>query len=198
MMARTMREAAGLAAAITAGAVLTAAGSRRRAKAPAGPDEVTLAEYKQIKGEQDSRIKTRDNLLYAVIVATGAVLAGSHSPREWLLVPVVAFILGWNYLVNDSMISFIGRYFREHPGLPGLRWEHDHHTDRRMAERKLIQLFADLITFPGTGSGFLVAFWLEPGPQPVLLLAASAAEAAAMLLLAWQFILYSAPFRRRR
>jgi hypothetical protein len=156
-------------------------------------DELALAEYKQIKTEQVARIGFRDNLLYVTLVAIAGTLTITHSAHSrgyLLLVPVVTFVLGWTYLVNDHMITAIGRYVREHPGLPGMRWETDHPADKRRAVRKTIQLAVDLATFPGAGLAALTAFWLA-APQSPLLVAASAIEAIATGVLAWQFTAYA-------
>lgn len=156
------------------------------------PDEAALAEYTAIKAEQVARISTRDNLIYVTLVAIAGTLTITHaaSSRGYLLlVPAVTGLLGWTYLCNDHMISAIGRYFREHPAL-SMGWEADHPADRRRASRKLIQLAVDLATFCGSAAAALVTFWLAPGPQPALL-AASAAEALATGVLAWQFTAYA-------
>src|SRR6266567_2022291 len=95
-------------------------------------DDRALAEYQQIKSEQVARIGFRDNLMYVTLVAIAATLTITHSAHSrgyLLLVPAVAFVLGWTYLANDHMITAIGRYVREHPGLPGMRWETDHPAD---------------------------------------------------------------------
>ena len=154
--------------------------------------ELALAEYRQVKGEQVARIGFRDNLLYVTLVAIGSLLAVTHSAHGrgyLLLVPAVAFVLGWTYLANDAMITAIGRYVRENPALPAMRWETDHPADRRRASRKVIQLAVDLATFCGSGLAALAGFWLTP--EPGLLVAASAVEAAAMIVLAWQFTSYA-------
>ena len=158
------------------------------------PNPVSLAEYQAIKAEQVARINTRDNLIYVTLVAIAGTLTITHSANSrgyLLLVPAVAFVLGWTYLANDHMISAIGRYFREHPGLPGLGWETDHPADKRRGSRKVIQLAVDLTVFCGSGAAALAAFWLAPVPQPALLTAASAIEAVATAVLAWQFAAYS-------
>ena len=158
-------------------------------------DELVLAEYKQIKTEQVARINTRDNLVYVTLVAIAGALTITHSAHSrsyLLLVPVVTWVLGWTYLANDHMITAIGRYVREHPGLPGMRWETDHPADKRRASRKTIQLAVDLVTFCGSAAAALTAFWLAPAPQSPLLVLASAAEVAATGVLAWQFIAYAA------
>ena len=164
------------------------------------PDPLALAEYQAIKGEQVARINTRDNLIYVTLVAIAGTLTITHSVGSrgyLLLVPAVAFVLGWTYLANDHMISAIGRYFREHPGLPGLGWESDHPADKRLASRKVIQLAVDLTVFCGSAVAALAAFWLAPGPQPAVLTAASVVEAIATGVLAWQFASYAElPFKR--
>lgn len=158
------------------------------------PDPMALAEYQAIKGEQVARINTRDNLIYVTLVAIAGTLTITHSANSrgyLLLVPAVAFVLGWTYLANDHMISAIGRYFREHPGLPGLGWETDHPADKRRGSRKAIQLAVDLTVFCGSALAALVAFWLAPDPQSPLLTAASVIEAAAVAVLVWQFTAYA-------
>jgi hypothetical protein len=156
------------------------------------PDDLALAEYKQIKSEQVARIGFRDNLMYVTLVAiAGALTISAHGRGYLLLVPVVTFVLGWTYLANDHMISAIGQYFREHPALPGMRWETDHPADKRRRTRKRIQLAVDLVTFCGSAVAALTAFWLAPVPQSPLLVLASAAEAIATSVLVWQFIAYA-------
>ena len=157
------------------------------------PDEMALAEYRQIKTEQAARIGCRDNLIYATLVAIAGTLTithAAHSRAYLLLVPAVAGVLGWTYLANDQMITAIGRYVREHPALTGMGWEADHPADRRRRSRKMIQLAVDLTTFCGSGLVALAAFWLA-SPQPPLLVAVSVAEAIATGVLAWQFTAYS-------
>jgi hypothetical protein len=161
---------------------------------PGRPDKLALAEYQQLKGEQVARINTRDNLVYVTLVAIAGTLTIAHSAHSdgyLLLVPVVAFVLGWTYLTNDHMITAIGCYVREHPGLPGMRWETDHPADKRRRSRKTIQLAVDLVTFCGSAVASLTAFWLAL-PQSPLLVVASVAEAAATAVLAWQFATYAA------
>jgi hypothetical protein len=157
------------------------------------PRDVALAEYAQIKGEQVARINTRDNLIYATLVAIGGTVTVAHSgSRAWLLlVPAATFVLGWTYLANDHMISAIGRYFREHPALPGLGWEAEHPADNRRASRKAMQLAVDLVTFCGSGLTALAVFWAAPGAPVLPLLLVSAAEAVATSVLAAQFIGYA-------
>ncbi|MGH3155127.1 MAG: hypothetical protein ACRDNF_00915 [Streptosporangiaceae bacterium] len=156
------------------------------------PTAATLAEYQQLKAEQTARIGFRDNLMYVTLVAIAGTLTITHSAHSrayLLLVPPVTCVLGWTYLANDHMISAIGRYIREHPALPGMRWETEHPADRRRRSRKVIQLAVDLAAFTGSALAALTAFWLTPGPP--LLILASAAEALATAVLAWQFTAYA-------
>src|ERR1039457_3600144 len=159
------------------------------------PDELAAVEYQAIKAEQATRIGFRDNLIYVTLVAIAGTLTIAHSAHSrgyLLLVPAVAFVLGWTYLVNDHMITAIGRYVREHPALPGMAWETNHPADKRRVSRKTIQLAVDLATFCGSGLAALTAFWVAPAPQPPLLVIASAVEAIATGVLVWQFIAYAA------
>lgn len=154
--------------------------------------ETALAEYAQIKSEQASRIDRRDYLLYAMLAATGAVFASAGNHRAYLLaIPLAAFILGWNYLKNDHMISAIGRYFREHPALgPDLGWERDHQGDSRRTSRALMQLAVDLAAFTGTGLAGLVGYWTSPSVSAMLIVV-SAIEFLALAALAYQVWNYS-------
>jgi hypothetical protein len=159
--------------------------------------EMAIAEYEQLKTEQIARIGFRDNLIYVTLIAIAGTLTVTHAARSHgylLLVPAVAFVLGWTYLANDHMISAIGRYVRDHPALP-MSWESAHASDGRRRSRKAIQLAVDLTVFCGSGTAALAAFWAAPH-GPVILLAASAAEAAATAVLAWQFTAYASGSRQ--
>jgi hypothetical protein len=155
------------------------------------PQALALAEYKALKAEQTARISTRDNLIYAVIIAIAGTLTvthAAHSRTYLLIIPAVTTVLGWTYLRNDAMITAIGTYIREHPALP-MGWEHDHRGDTRRTSRTLIQLTVDLAAFCGSALTALTAFWLTPQHAP--LIAASALEALAAGVLAWQFTAYT-------
>jgi hypothetical protein len=166
--------------------------AEREARKP----DLALAEYKQIKSEQVARINTRDNLIYVTLVAIALALTVAHSAHSrgyLLLVPAVAFVLGWTYLANDHMITAIGRWVRENPALPGMSWETEHPADKRRVSRKAIQLTVDLVTFTGSALAALIVFWSAPSPQPPLLVLVSAAEAIATAVVAWQFVAYAEP-----
>src|SRR5215217_3250792 len=78
--------------------------------------EVYLIEYQKLKDEQIARIGFRDNLIYATLVAIGAILSFAiTNPANYqalLILPLATFVLGWIYLSNDRKISDIGRYIR--------------------------------------------------------------------------------------
>jgi hypothetical protein len=149
-------------------------------------------EYGALKPEQTGRIGTRDGMLYITAIIYGWLLATGRP----LLVPVVAWVFGWTYLRNDEMVSAIGRYLRESKIL-SVGWEQDHQDDKRRLQRKVTQLAVDLTWFPAMGTAALVWYW--SGRTTVVLLAASAAMAAVMGYLAWQFAAYSGlPWPRRR
>jgi len=155
--------------------------------------ELALAEYTQLKTEQVARIGFRDNLIYATLVAIAGTLTITHSAHNHaylLLVPAVAFVLGWTYLANDQMITAIGRYVREHPSL-SMGWETEHPADRRRRSRKTIQLFVDLATFCGSGLAALIAFWLAPDSHSGILVFTSLIELIAVGILAQQLITYA-------
>lgn len=152
--------------------------------------EMALAEYAVIKAEQAARIAERNGYVATTALAIGTVLLAAHTgSRAWLLlIPAVTFPFGWRYLTADQMVSAIGRYFREHPVLQ-MGWEHDHAADRHRASRKVIQFAADLVMFCVSAAAALTAFWLAP--ETPLTLVASAAEALATSVLAWQFTVYA-------
>jgi hypothetical protein len=151
-------------------------------------DEIRNREYSALKAEQGTRIGFRDGLLGGGLAAAFAVAYAAHGHIALLLLaPAVTFTVGWTYLRNDHMISAIGRYLREKH--PAAGWEKEHPLDRRRRSRMVIQLAVDLTAFCLSALVALTAFWLAP--EPNLLLAASAAEAAATGVLAWQFVMYS-------
>ncbi|MER5476882.1 hypothetical protein ABT026_07850 [Streptomyces sp. NPDC002734] len=187
-----------------------------------GPAHLLVTEYQVIKEEQKARIGFRDNLLYVTLAAVTAVIAAAAQAKSVVLLlslPPVCVILGWTYLVNDEKISAIGRYIRTDLG-PRLAaalgappaaggphvtaaagtelfgWESAHRTDARRGSRKLIQCVVDLSAFCLVPLGGLVLFWVD-GDREAALLAVSAVEALSTLVLAWQILLYAAPFGTR-
>ncbi|GHC55838.1 hypothetical protein [Streptomyces flavofungini] len=175
----------------------------------AQPDEVTLGrvlltEYEQLKAEQTGRIRLRDNFLYAMLAATAAVIASTMRVGDHLalllLLPPIALLLGWTYLVNDEKISAIGRHVRTTlaPRLAEvldadeeiLTWESAHRDDHRRGSRKALQLAVDLLAFTVSPLAALTAFWVN-GHLTWPLLAVSGAETAAVGVLAWQIVGYA-------
>ena len=160
---------------------------------------VMLAEYDRLKQEQLARIGVRDNLIYAVLLASAAVVPTTVSQGSafLLLLPPVAVLIGWTYLVNDWFVSSLGRYLREElgPRLGGLAgesllgWEYQGRDPDR-PRRKRFQLAADLLAFCGLPLGALTAFWLRASLSP-LLVVLSAVEALVVLVLAAEIVRYA-------
>jgi len=135
-----------------------------------------MNEYNKLKDEQIKRIGFRD--MNIVLVAFGSVISfaiGDESIRSYALLalPVVCFVIGWTYLVNDEKISAIGRYIRT--GLedklqnsintddtdtdPLFGWEVVHRTDKLKKRRKFFQFLVDEIVFCFSGIVALIIFW---------------------------------------
>ena len=132
--------------------------------------QILTAEYSALKAESTARIGHRDTLLYTTLGAVGAVFAfvtvNKDSRIALLVVPWVTFILGWQYLVNDHLVSRLGKYvrveltrqvynsfafYRKKYGdgylREAFRWEPFHRSDQLRIERKWIQLVVDWATF---------------------------------------------------
>lgn len=135
-----------------------------------------MNEYNKLKDEQIKRIGFRD--MNIVLVAFGSVISfaiGDESIRSYALLalPVVCFVIGWTYLVNDEKISAIGRYIRT--GLedklqnsintddtdtdPLFGCEVVHRTDKLKKRRKFFQFLVDEIVFCFSGIVALIIFW---------------------------------------
>jgi hypothetical protein len=157
-------------------------------------------EVKALKDEQRDRIKTRDSMIYSVIVAIAAVAGGTRlgGPAVPLLLPPVALLLGWTYLVNDQMVSAIGRHLRTVlvprlealAGAEVLLWETDRLNDRRFRQRKSIQLAVDLIAFVLPALAAVIWYWAHGRTSPGLLVVAGV-EAAATVIATWQIVVYA-------
>lgn len=157
--------------------------------------DVLLAEVDNLKAEQVKRITARDRTVYTALAAAGVVVgfAATHGTGLLLALPLVSLLLGWVHHINDQAIGAAGRYLRREiapalaeligGGVPVLGWESAHRTDRHRRARKLAQLCADLTAFVLTPAAALVAFWLT-GPHPVVLLALSLVQSAALVGLA--------------
>jgi hypothetical protein len=155
--------------------------------------ELLKAEFDRLKAEQTQRIGFRDNMIFVQFAAIGAVsswvFANLDKPASiyaLLLIPWVCVALGWTYVVNDHMISRIGRYFRwvmdqrartlaqfdpieltekDDSGKTiviseAFGWEPFHRVDSRRRSRKRIQLAIDELTFFLPGLAALVSFWI--------------------------------------
>lgn len=120
-----------------------------------------MLEYEQLKEEQRQRIASRDNLVYATLVAVGAVGAAAlqASSLMLLLLPPVCVILGWTHATNDRKVWEIGRYLRrtlavqlaaEPLRLP-FAWETVHRTGDGYRRRQAVQSAVTLLTFCGPG-----------------------------------------------
>jgi hypothetical protein len=134
--------------------------------------EFFLEEYRQLKGEQISRIGFRDNLIYVTLTAFGAIISFTVTTESGyislLVIPWICLILGWTYLNNDEKITTIGRYIKDELKLKLLNeksidnqifgWENYHSTNKGRKRRKINQLFIDLITFVVPGVISIVAF----------------------------------------
>ncbi|ROR45858.1 hypothetical protein [Kitasatospora cineracea] len=165
-------------------------------------EKLLVIEYERLKEEQKSRIGFRDNLLYVTLAAVLTLLIGSAQTRQpalLLALPVTTTVLGWTYLMNDQMISSIGRYVRTDlgPRLGALAgesgcpfgWEAAHRSDGARQWRKRMQCAVDLLAFAVVPIAALVTFWTRGGGNG-LTLAGSLLEALAVLVLAVQIVRY--------
>lgn len=172
-------------------------------------DDITVAklltlEYERLKEEQKTRIGFRDNLVYATLASMAAVIAATLSVRGntnlVMLLPPVALLLGWTYLVNDEKISAAGQYIRTElaprlaaelpPGTQVFGWEAFHRGDRRRRSRKLLQLVVDLGIFCVAPTAALAVFWVSGTRTPIFVLI-SVVEMLAILGLAVHLVLYA-------
>ncbi|GAA4931650.1 hypothetical protein HD597_012904 [Nonomuraea thailandensis] len=167
---------------------------------------VLLSEYETLKAEQRSRIRFRDNLLYAMLTAAAAIAAVTATAQrlELLLVLSLAgLVLGWTHTHNDHMITSIGTYVRERLGprlhglvddatdIPMFEWETEHRSpDRRRASRRRLQLAVNLAAFCLPPLAALVLVWAV-GPHSPAVLAVSFAELAVMAMLTAQITRYA-------
>lgn len=143
--------------------------------------DIYLAEYDRLKSEQVHRIGIRDNLVYASLVATAAVVAFAFdkdgSPVALLVLPLAGFVLGWLHTSNDAKSCAMGCYLREilskrihdvagvdypeltstHPCLFG--WENEVRTVKHRRWRKLTELVSNIVTFLLPGALALPAYW---------------------------------------
>lgn len=125
-----------------------------------------LMEYQKLKDEQMKRIGFRDNMIYLTLTAIGSVfsfaLLNELYVNSLLILPFLVSILGWLYITNDEKISAIGEYIKDNliPKIEKLNspsainikenWESFHKSQNRRNERKIVQLFFDLLAFCGS------------------------------------------------
>ena len=164
--------------------------------------DVLLLEYEQLKKEQSSRIRVRDNLIYASLIAAAAVVSAvlsSHDLRALLLLPLVSLILGWTYLINDQKISALGHYIRCELStsvaylvneVSVFGWEEAHRGDRRRLSRKLMQLFVDLLAFCALPFTALMVYSVN-FPSMSVFMVVAIVECVVLLILAVQFLIYA-------
>ena len=126
--------------------------------------EPYLREYEKLKEEQVGRIRLRDNLFYANLVAVGVLAAKAmDKPELWLLVPWVGCILGWTFLMNKDQVLRIKQYLAETLA-PLVRdrgdcrdafsWEQ---VERGIPAR-VCQFFIEEVAFVAPGAASLIIF----------------------------------------
>lgn len=166
--------------------------------------ELKKLEFEYLKKEQLVRIPKRDWLVYAVLGSSALVLALALNTKMLsvlLLQPPAAFLLGWIYLINDQKVSAIGAHIRfvlsaqlagmlDVPQEEIFTWETAHRCDQRRRSRKLLQLGVDLLAFC-VSPILVVVVVSSTQPGFTWLLGVAVVEAVAIVVLAWQFLLYA-------
>lgn len=134
--------------------------------------DLLVAEYQTLKTEQSDRIKTRDGMVYATMVAAAAagyVAIKEHLYDLLLAGAAAALILGWHYLGGDRKIILIRSYIRrtlgpriaaalQVPPETVFAWE----TSTRewgLTLYRLTGLCVDLLLFVGPAVG-VIPWWL--------------------------------------
>ncbi|MBB5873456.1 hypothetical protein F4553_006890 [Allocatelliglobosispora scoriae] len=142
--------------------------------------ELLILEYEQLKEEQRQRITSRDNLVYATLVAVGAIGAaalqtGLHNLL--LLLPPVCIILGWTHASNDRKVWEIGGYIRRSlisqlagsPHATGLfGWEAEHRAIGGYRLRRTIHTVITVVTFCGPGIVAMLMSWSTIATSPAM------------------------------
>lgn len=147
-------------------------------------------QYVQLKEEQRVRMGLRDGLIkttYGALGATVAFSAAVNNPAGslvLLVVPLVAFTLGWTFLRNNVKIMTIGWFIAE--TYPECSWETYRVEVTGRRRRKYLQLMTDLIVFVLTGQIALVLFWMQP--QRILWDVVSGIEWVMLAVLGTEFI----------
>ncbi|GHJ43774.1 hypothetical protein Cs7R123_11160 [Catellatospora sp. TT07R-123] len=170
--------------------------ARQRTDAPLTYSDLLVVEYEQLKEEQRARIASRDNLVYATLVAVGAVGAAAlqSSPLMLLVLPPVCVILGWIHAGNDRKVWEIGRYIRQHlaprlatGGMPAFAWETVHRADTGYRRRRRVQITVTLLTFCAPGL-IAVGANVSAAIGSARLATLAATEVAGLLTLAWAIV----------
>lgn len=167
---------------------------------------IYLSEYEQLKAEQGQRIGFRDNLLYVTLGLFGAVFSYAVSDPKHayalLVLPWVSFIMGWTYIMNDEKISTLGTYIRQQlePQIKQLiqisnrdlfGWEYGHLNTKWRNQRKIFQLFVNLLTFCLSGLAALAVFWFKAAPLSLLMQSLIVTGCILLLILAIWLVLYA-------
>ncbi len=152
-------------------------------------------EYEQLKGEQLTRISTRDGLIYATLASVAAVLGAGvklGTPLLLLVLPPAVLLLGWTYLTNDRKVTDIGAYIRSYlatrarillPGVEAFGWETHHRQIGDRRAQKVGQLLVDLTAFclPAVAAPAVVLCGPSPTPRWAIATALAEVTAAAFL-----------------
>ncbi|NEO86412.1 MAG: hypothetical protein F6J87_19460 [Spirulina sp. SIO3F2] len=155
--------------------------------------EIYRVEYEKLKTEQLQRITFRDvQIPFSMFLGIAPILSvafAKDNPFGYnllLVVPLICVSLGWAYVANDEKISTIGDYVRDdlrksynlildelaHPEEVKTElkklifgWEHYHKNDTYKEERKITQLFVNLLTFVFSGLIALAIFLVLKGSE---------------------------------
>ncbi len=132
--------------------------------------DLVVLEYGHLKEEQRIRITSRDNLIYATLVAIGAVCGTAvqlRSTAVLLALPAVCVLLGWTSVSNDRKVTEIGRYIRLNLASKlAMRmpvdsdlfgWESAHRAGPGYRLRVSVQAAASIVTFCLPGAAAILA-----------------------------------------
>ncbi len=144
--------------------------------------DLLLGEYKELKAEQRDRMGHRDGMapaaISAQVLAVAAIAAGKAGPELLLVLPPIAFALGWLRLATADKVSEIRRYIRGSLRLEAIElvgpesgwvpfgWE-TRESPRRVS-RKFGQLISDLVVFVGGPLAAVVTELALPGTPPLM------------------------------
>jgi len=138
--------------------------------------DIYLREFEGLREEINSRIGYRDNLIYVTLASIGGLITYTFSQEKnnygLLILPLVTFILGWMYVLNDEKISAIGYYFKgklsnkikllleifNHDCI--FEWEEFLRSKERKRLHKGFQIFVNQLTFVFSGLVSLIVFFI--------------------------------------